>query len=99
MHNFEFQNPVKLIYGKGQIAKLSDNIAEGTHVLMTYGGGSIRKNGIYDQVMAALKGCTVTEFGGIEANPDYDTLMKAVEICRTQKIDLILAVGDRKSVV
>ena len=93
MHNFEFQNPVKLIYGKGQITKLSDNIAAGTHVLMTYGGGSIKRNGVYDQVMAALKDCDVTEFGGIEANPDYDTLMKAVDICKTQKVDMILAVG------
>lgn len=93
MNNFEFQNPVKLIFGKGQIAKLSENITAGTHILMTYGGGSIKKNGIYDQVIKALKGCEVIEFGGIEANPDYDTLMKAVDICRTQKIDMLLAVG------
>ena len=93
MNNFVFQNPVELIFGKGQIARLSERVAPGTRILMTYGGGSIKRNGVYDQVMAALKGCEVIEFGGIEANPDFDTLMKAVEICRTQKIDLILAVG------
>ena len=93
MNNFDFRNPVELIFGKGQIASLSKHVAPGTRVLMTYGGGSIKRNGIYDQVIAALKDCEVMEFGGIEANPDYDTLMKAVEICRTSKVDLLLAVG------
>ena len=93
MNNFDFRNPTELIFGKGQIACISKHINPGTHVLMTYGGGSIKRNGIYDQVIAALKGCEITEFGGIEANPDYDTLMKAVEICRTSAIDMILAVG------
>lgn len=93
MNNFVFQNPVELIFGKGQIARLSERVAPGTRVLMTYGGGSIKRNGVYDQVMAALKGCDVMEFGGIEANPDYDTLMKAVEICRTHQVDMLLAVG------
>ena len=93
MNNFVFQNPVELIFGRGQIARLADHVAGGTRILMTYGGGSIKRNGVYDQVMAALKDCDIVEFGGIEANPDYDTLMKAVEICRTQKIDMIIAVG------
>ena len=93
MNNFDFRNPVELIFGKGQIARLSERIAKGTRVLMTYGGGSIKRNGVYDQVVEALDGCDILEFGGIEANPDYDTLMKAVEICKTQKIDLLLAVG------
>lgn len=93
MNNFVFQNPVELIFGKGQISRLADHITPGTRVLMTYGGGSIKRNGVYDQVIAALQGCEIIEFGGIEANPDYDTLMKAVEICRTSKIDIILAVG------
>ncbi len=93
MNNFRFRNPVELLFGKGQIACLKQRVAAGTRVLMTYGGGSIKRNGVYDQVMAALSDCEVTEFGGIEANPDYATLMKAVEICRHQKIDLLLAVG------
>ena len=93
MNNFDFRNPVELIFGKGEIARLSEKIAKGSRILMTYGGGSIKRNGVYDQVMAALQGCEVLEFGGIEANPDYDTLMKAVEICRNQQVDMLLAVG------
>lgn len=93
MNNFEFQNPVKLIFGKGQISKLSEQIAPGTKIMMTYGGGSIKKNGVYDQVMAALKGYDVIEFGGIEANPDYSTLMKAIGICKETKVEMLLAVG------
>lgn len=93
MNNFEFQNPTKLIFGEGTIAKLTKNIDKSKKILMTYGGGSIKSNGVYDQVMEALAGYNVTEFCGIEANPDYATLMKAVEICKTQNIDFLLAVG------
>lgn len=93
MNNFEFQNPTKLIFGEGTIAKLAKNIDKSKKILMTCGGGSIKKNGVYDQVKEALAGYDVTEFWGIEANPDYATLMKAVEICKTQNIDLLLAVG------
>lgn len=93
MNNFVFQNPTKLIFGKGEIARLSKLVEKDRKILMTYGGGSIKRNGVYDQVMTALKGYDIIEFGGIEANPDYSTLMKAVDICRTQDIDFILAVG------
>ncbi len=93
MNNFEFQNPTKIVFGKGSIAKLSELMYKGEKIMMTYGGGSIKKNGIYDQVMKALKGFTVIEFGGIEPNPDYDTLMKAVEICRKESVGMLLAVG------
>lgn len=93
MDNFKFQNPVKLIFGKGQIAQLSKEIPQGTKVMITYGGGSIFKNGVYDQVIKALQGYAVVEFGGIEANPDYHTLMKAVHLCREQGVDMLLAVG------
>lgn len=93
MNNFIFQNPTKLIFGKGEIARLPKLIEKGRKILMTYGGGSIKRNGVYDQVMTALKGYDITEFGGIEANPDYNTLMKAVKICREKGIDFILAVG------
>lgn len=93
MNNFIFQNPTKLIFGKGEIARLPKLIEKGRKFLMTYGGGSIKRNGVYDQVMTALKGYDITEFGGIEANPDYNTLMKAVKICREKGIDFILAVG------
>lgn len=93
MRNFEFKNPVKIIFGEGQISKLSNEIPDNARVLMTYGGGSIKKNGIYDQAIKALSNFTVFEFGGIEANPDYDTLMNAVEICKNKNISYILAVG------
>lgn len=93
MNNFEFRNPTKILFGQGQIAKLSKEIDKNRKILLTYGGGSIKKNGVYDQVMKALEGYNVIEFGGIEANPDYNTLMRAVEICKKENIDFILAVG------
>lgn len=93
MLNFELYNPVKLVFGKGEIEKLSTLIPKESKILVAYGGGSIFKNGIYDQVKSALEGFDVVEFGGIEANPYFETLMKAVEIIREQKIDFILGVG------
>lgn len=93
MLNFELYNPTNLVFGKGQIAKISELIPKDAKVLITYGGGSIFKNGVYDQVSKALQGFEVTEFGGIEPNPRYETLMKAVEIIREKKLDFILAVG------
>lgn len=93
MNNFNFYNPVKILFGKGKIAELSRNIPANAKILMTYGGGSIHKNGVYDQVKTALKGFNVIEFGGIEPNPRYETLMKAVEIVKSEKIDFLLAVG------
>ncbi|MFM6938014.1 MAG: iron-containing alcohol dehydrogenase [Aquirufa sp.] len=93
MLNFELYNPVKLIFGKGEIEKLSTLLSKESKILVAYGGGSIFKNGVYNQVKTALQGFDVVEFGGIEANPYYETLMKAVEIIREQKIDFILAVG------
>ncbi len=93
MLNFELYNPVKLVFGKGEIEKLSTLIPKESKILVAYGGGSIFKNGIYYQVKSALEGFDVVEFGGIEANPYFETLMKAVEIIREQKIDFMLAVG------
>ncbi len=77
MYNFEYQNPVKIIFGKGEIQKVGSNIPAGAKILLTYGGGSIFKNGVYDQVKSAIQGFEVVEFGGIEPNPHYETLMKA----------------------
>lgn len=91
--NFTVHNTVKLIFGKGSIAKLSDNIKGYKKIMLTYGGGSIMQNGVYDQVKAALGDKNVVEFGGIEANPTYETLMKGVEIARAEKVDFLLAVG------
>jgi NADP-dependent alcohol dehydrogenase len=93
MYNFEFRNPVKIIFGKGQISKLSNEIPKNQKILLTYGGGSIFKNSVYDQVKNALDGCDVLEFGGIEANPAYETCMRAVELVKKENIDFILAVG------
>jgi NADP-dependent alcohol dehydrogenase len=93
MNNFEFYNPVKIIFGKGEIAKLKTLIPVGSRVLMTYGGGSIKSNGVYDQVRTSLADHTVFEFGGIEANPKYETLMKGVELARSENIGFLLAVG------
>jgi NADP-dependent alcohol dehydrogenase len=93
MLNFELYNPVNYIFGKDQNAKLSELVPANSKVLMAFGGGSIFKNGVYEQVKNALKGFEIVEFGGIEPNPRFETLMKAVQIIREQKIDFILAVG------
>ncbi len=93
MENFVFYNPVKILFGKGQIANISSEIPTDAKILMTYGGGSIKTNGVYDQVKSALAGLDVTEFGGIEPNPHLETLLKAVEVVRSQGINFLLAVG------
>ncbi|MFL9829934.1 iron-containing alcohol dehydrogenase [Flavobacterium sp. ST-87] len=93
MLNFELYNPTKLVFGKGQIEKLSELVPQGAKILLAYGGGSIFKNGIHQQVIDNLKGFEIVEFGGIEPNPHFETLMKAVEVIKTEKIDFILAVG------
>ena len=92
MNNFEFANPVRIVFGKGMIARLS-NLVPANKVLMVYGGGSIKRNGVYKQVKAALQGFDVYEFGGIEANPQYHTCMKAVELIKKEKIQFLLAIG------
>lgn len=95
MENFVFHNPVKVIFGKGQIAAIGKEIPQGARVLLAFGGGSIKANGVHDQVVAALSkaGLHFAEFGGIEPNPRFETLMKAVELARAEKLDFILAVG------
>lgn len=93
MYSFEYKNPVKIIFGKDSISKIENEIPKNAKVLITYGGGSIKKNGIYDQVTQALKDYELFEFGGIEANPEYATLMKAVSIVKEKNIDFLLAVG------
>ena len=93
MNNFELYNPVHYVFGKGQTEKLATLVPKNAKVLVAYGGGSIFKNGVHDQVKAALNGFEIVEFGGIEPNPRFETLMKAVQIIREQNIDFILAVG------
>jgi NADP-dependent alcohol dehydrogenase len=93
MLNFDLQNPVKILFGKGQIAKLKSQIPAGANILVLYGGGSIKKNGVYEQVTDALKDFDYTEFGGIPANPEYEVLLDALAIIKSEKIDFLLAVG------
>ncbi len=93
MYNFEYKNPVKIIFGKETISKLSGEILPGSTVLMLYGGGSIKRTGVYDQVKQALAGYKLVEFGGIEPNPHYETCMQAVEMIHREQIDFVLAVG------
>ena len=93
MNNFTYRNPVELVFGKGTIAELRRLVPQGDRVLFAYGGGSIKKNGVYDQVRAALEGRDVLEFAGIEPNPRYETCMKAVDLCRREGVGFLLAVG------
>lgn len=93
MENFVFYNPVKILFGKGQIANIAAEIPTDAKILITYGGGSIKANGVYDQVKSALAGRKIFEFGGIEPNPHLETLLKAVELIRQEGIDFLLAVG------
>ena len=93
MLNFELYNPTNYIFGKNQIEKLSKLIPEKAKILLAYGGGSIFKNGIYDSVIKNLAGFQVVEFGGIEPNPRFETLMKAVDVIKKENITFILAVG------
>jgi NADP-dependent alcohol dehydrogenase len=93
MLNFELYNPTNLIFGKGQMEKLASLVPQGAKILLAYGGGSIFKNGIHEQVIKNLKDFEIIEFGGIEPNPHFETLMKAVNVIKEQKIDFILAVG------
>tara|TARA_R110000737_G_scaffold353274_1_gene403729 strand:+ start:2891 stop:4051 length:1161 start_codon:yes stop_codon:yes gene_type:complete len=93
MNNFEYKNPTKIIFGTNQIKTIANEIPKDSKVLMLYGGGSIKKNGIYEQVTSALKEFDVIEFGGIQANPEYAVLMDALDVIKKEKIDFMLAVG------
>ncbi len=93
MNNFEFYNPVRILFGKNQLEKIGDLIPEEKKILLLYGGGSIKKNGVYDGIMNALKGRDIVEFKGIEPNPTYETSMKAVDIIKKEKVEFLLAAG------
>ena len=93
MYNFEFKNPVKLIFGKGTIARIAEEIPARSKVMLTFGGGSVKRNGVYEQVMKALAGRDVVEFWGIEPNPKYETLVEAISMARREGVDFLLAVG------
>ncbi|MFT4928783.1 MAG: NADP-dependent alcohol dehydrogenase [Phenylobacterium sp.] len=93
MNPFTFHNPTRVDFGEGQIATVAANIDKKHKVLVIYGGGSIKNNGVYDQVKTALAAHEWDEFCGIESNPQYDTLMQAVEKIRNEGFDYLLAVG------
>ncbi len=93
MQNFIFKNPTEILFGRGMIAELGGRVPANTPVLLLYGGGSIKRNGVYEQVKTALKNHRVIEFGGIEANPLYETCLKALDQVKASQVGFILAVG------
>lgn len=93
MYNFQYANPTRICFGEGQIATLPELIPVGSRLLVLYGGGSIKQNGVYEQLTQALAGREWLEFPGIGANPQYDQLMEAVDLVKRERIDFLLAVG------
>ncbi|PIE74792.1 MAG: NADH-dependent alcohol dehydrogenase [Deltaproteobacteria bacterium] len=93
MNKFEYYNPTRILFGEGQILRINKLIPEKDRVLVLYGGGSAKRTGTLDEVLSALGSCEIFTFGGIEPNPEYDTLIKAVELIKKEKIDFLLAVG------
>ena len=92
MNNFDLHTPTRILFGKGAIEKLREQIPAEARVLITYGGGSVKKTGVLDQVLTALNGLDVLEFGGIEPNPSYETLMNAVKLAREEKVTAMVAI-------
>ncbi|MEJ6497403.1 iron-containing alcohol dehydrogenase [Pseudoalteromonas lipolytica] len=93
MLNFIYKNQTEILFGKGQMSEITSRLPENAKVLLLFGGGSIKKNGVYDQAMSALAGVDVIEFGGVEPNPTYETLMQAVASAKEHNVNFILAVG------
>lgn len=93
MLNFIYKNQTEILFGKGQMSEITSRLPENAKVLLLFGGGSIKKNGVYDQAMSALADVDVIEFGGVEPNPTYETLMQAVATAKEQNVNFILAVG------
>ena len=93
MNNFTFQNPTKLIFGRDTIVKLAKEIPSDKKIMITFGGGSVKQNGVYEQVISALKGHSYIEFWGIEPNPTVETLREAIQLGKDNNIDFLLAVG------
>ncbi len=93
MNNFSFYNPTKILFGEGQIANIGKEIPEDARVMLAYGGGSIKSNGVYQQIIDAIGNRIVCEFSGIEANPEFETLCRAADEVNEHKVDFILAAG------
>src|SRR5690606_11474149 len=94
-HSMEFDltSKTRIIFGVGGIARLGELVAGYGRVLVLYGGGSIRANGVYDEVIAQLSGKEVHEFGGVEPNPEYETVLAAARLARAKGCDFVLGVG------
>lgn len=90
---YTYHNPTAIEFGKSQIKKITDHISKDQKILVVYGGGSIKKNGVYDEVSKALESYTWFEFSGVEPNPTYETMNKAVQLVKEKNIDFVLAVG------
>ena len=93
MQNFDFYNPTRIVFGKDRLQELDQLIPKNSRVLVLYGGGSVKRFGTLDKVLAGLGNRTVFEFAGIEPNPRYETLMEAVDLVRRESVDFLLAVG------
>ena len=93
MQNFDYYNPTHIVFGQDRLAELNTLVPENTKVMVLFGGGSVKRNGVLDKVLASLGEREVIQFGGIEPNPQFTTLMKAAELARTEKVDFLLAVG------
>jgi len=93
MQNFDYFNPTQIVFGQERLNELNNLVPVNAKVLVLFGGGSVKRFGTLDKIKASLGGRTVLEFGGIEANPKFETLMQAVDLVRTEKVDFLLAVG------
>ena len=93
MFNFTLHLPTQILFGEGQIASITQYLPKTARILLAYGGGSIKKNGVFEQVVNALDGYHYIEFSGIEPNPQYETLLKAVALVKQHQLNFILAVG------
>ena len=95
MNNFKYSIPTTIYFGKDQLGHLSELKESGSRVLLVYGGGSIKKSGLYDQTVKILEesGLSVTELSGVEPNPRIESVREGVKLCRENQIDMVLAVG------
>ncbi|MBY5920888.1 iron-containing alcohol dehydrogenase [Ferrimonas balearica] len=93
MQNFDYRNPTHIVFGQNRLGELDNLVPDDAKVLVLYGGGSVKRFGTLDRVLAGLGNRTVLEFGGIEPNPKFETLMKAVDLARKEQVDFLLAVG------
>src|SRR5690625_4348008 len=94
MDSFTYNNPTKLIFGKGMINRVGKEIAKvGPNILLVYGKGSIKKSGVYDEVVRQLENVNVVELAGVEGNPRMDSVKKGIQLCKENNINFILAVG------